>query len=108
MAHRAASLAFHDMDLATLAGITSTALFAAANLPMLAKAIRTRDLGSYSFWALALGNIANVVHTFYVVSLPFGPVWVLHAFYLVTMAVMMALLLRQHRRRSRRVRCRHA
>lgn len=97
-----------DMDLATLAGITSTALFAAANLPMLAKAIRTRDLRSYSMSALALGNIGNVVHTFYVVSLPFGPVWVLHAFYLVSMAVMMALSLGQRRRVPRRVRCRHA
>lgn len=96
------------MDLATLAGMVSTALFAAANLPMLAKAIRTRDLRSYSFSAIALGNLANLVHTLYVLSLPVGPIWVLHGFYLVTMALMMALSLRQRRRGVRQVRCRHA
>jgi len=79
------------MDAAMLAGTASTVLFAAANLPMLVKAVRSHDLRSYSASALILGNVGNLVYTFYVVSLPFGPIWVLHGFYLVTMAVMLVL-----------------
>ena len=74
-----------------LAGTVSTVLFAAANLPMLLKAMRSHDLRSYSPSALILGNLGNLVYTFYVVSLPFGPIWVLHGFYLVTMALMLVL-----------------
>lgn len=74
-----------------LAGTVSTALFAAANLPMVVKAVRTGDLRSYSASALILGNVGNLVHTVYVVSLPFGPIWVLHGFYLASMAIMLAL-----------------
>lgn len=91
-----------SMDLATLAGMASTALFAAANFPMLAKAIRTRDMTSYSFTALLVGNAANVVHTVYVLSLPIGPIWVLHGFYLLSMAVMIGLYLRHGRSRATR------
>jgi hypothetical protein len=79
------------MDAAMLAGTVSTVLFAAANLPMVVKAVRSGDLRSYSASALILGNAGNLVHTIYIVSLPFGPIWVLHAFYLATMAVMLAL-----------------
>ncbi|GAA5211730.1 hypothetical protein GCM10025774_33920 [Microbacterium kyungheense] len=74
-----------------LAGTVSTVLFAAANLPMLVKAVRSHDLRSYSGSALVMGNVGNLVYTVYVVSLPFGPIWVLHAFYLVTMALMLVL-----------------
>jgi hypothetical protein len=90
------------MDIATLAGMASTALFAAANLPMLAKAIRTGDMTSYSLAALVVGNAANVIHTVYVVSLPVGPIWVLHGFYLVSMGMMIVLYLRHARRRVAR------
>ncbi|MBD3943200.1 hypothetical protein IF188_16015 [Microbacterium sp. NEAU-LLC] len=79
------------MDAAMLAGTVSTVLFAAANLPMLLKAVRSRDLRSYSASALVLGNVGNLTYTIYVVSLPFGPIWVLHGFYLVTMALMLVL-----------------
>lgn len=41
-----------------------------------------------------LGNAGNAVHTVYVLSLPIGPIWLLHGFYLVTMAVMLSLYLR--------------
>ncbi|WP_204318868.1 hypothetical protein [Microbacterium sp. B35-04] len=87
------------MDAAILAGTVSTVLFAAANLPMVVKAVRSGDLRSYSASALVLGNAGNLVHTVYVVSLPFGPIWVLHAFYLATMAVMLALYGMSIRRR---------
>ncbi|HYJ51035.1 MAG TPA: hypothetical protein VEX12_14060 [Microbacterium sp.] len=85
------------MDLPLLAGIASTLLFALSNLPMLLKAARTRDLRSYSLGNLALINAANGIHSLYVFSLPVGPIWLLHGFYLVASAIMLALFLRFHR-----------
>ena len=79
------------MDLTVIAGAVSTILFASANLPMVVKAIRSRDLTSYSESSLVLGNLGNAVYTLYVVSLPFGPVWILHGFYLLTMAAMLVM-----------------
>ena len=79
------------MNAATLAGMVSTVLFAVANLPMVVKAIRSGDLRSYSASALILGNIGNLVYTVYVVSLPVGPIWVLHGFYVTSMAIMLVL-----------------
>lgn len=87
----------HGMDLALLAGTTSTVLFAGASLPMLAKAIRTHDVRSYSPVALIVTNAANLIHTIYVASLPPGPIWVLHGFYVVTEALMIVLYVRQVR-----------
>lgn len=84
-----------------IAGTASTVLFAAANVPMLARALRTRDLESYSVPSLVTINAGNLLHTAYVVSLPLGPVWFLHGFYLVSMAVMGALAVRARRRRAR-------
>lgn len=86
------------MEPATLAGMVSTVLFAAANLPMVVKAVRSGDLKSYSASALILGNLGNIVHTVYVMSLPIGPIWVLHGFYVATMATMLALYARWYPR----------
>jgi hypothetical protein len=77
-----------------LAGITSTVIFVGSTLPMLAKAARTRDLGSYSLGNLGLANAGNVVHSLYVFSLPAGPLWVLHGFYLVTSGLMLGWYVR--------------
>jgi hypothetical protein len=44
------------MNIAALAGAVST-LFAVSYLPMLAKAVRGKDLGSCSFAKLALSNV---------------------------------------------------
>ena len=82
------------MNVPLLAGIASTLLFAVSNLPMVLKAARTRDLRSYSFGNLALINVANGVHSLYVFSLPIGPIWLLHGFYLVASAVMLVMFLR--------------
>jgi uncharacterized protein with PQ loop repeat len=71
-----------------LAGSASTLIFAVSYLPMLVKAFRTKDLGSYSGSSLLLTNLGNAVHSFYVYSLPAGPIWVLHTFYLVTSILM--------------------
>lgn len=77
------------LDLATAAGVVSSTIFAASNLPMLAKAARSRDLSSYSFPHLVASNVGNVVHWIYVVKLPFGPIWFLHLFYTVSMLLML-------------------
>ena len=77
-----------------VAGFVSTAIFAASALPMLMKAFRTKDLKSYSLPNIALSNVGNVIHSVYVYSLPPGPIWVLHSFYLVTTALMLLWYLR--------------
>ncbi|HKP07313.1 MAG TPA: hypothetical protein VJU58_08665, partial [Microbacterium sp.] len=51
---------------------------------------------------LLMGNIGNAVYTVYVLSLPFGPIWILHGFYLTTMAIMLVLYgISAHARRGR-------
>ncbi|WP_022889556.1 hypothetical protein [Agromyces italicus] len=76
------------MDVAVIAGVVSTGLFAMSYLPMLVKAARTKDLSSYSLGNLAITNLGNVVYSVYVFSLPFGPVWFLHSFYLAACGLM--------------------
>lgn len=80
--------------LAVLAGSASTTLFVASYLPMLIRAVRTRDLRSYSRPSLVIANIGNLVQSGYVLSLPMGPLWFLHGFYLVSSALMLGLHLR--------------
>ena len=85
-----------------VAGAVSTAIFAASALPMLIKAFRTKDLKSYSLPNIALSNIGNVIHSMYVYSLPAGPIWVLHSFYLITTGLMLLMYLGYEPRSSRR------
>lgn len=82
------------MDLAVLAGVLSTGLFAMSYLPMLRKAARTRDLSSYSLGNLAITNAGNALYSVYVFSLPFGPIWFLHTFYLAASALMLVWFFR--------------
>jgi uncharacterized protein with PQ loop repeat len=82
------------VDLAVVAGSASTVIFAGGMLPMVVKAVRTRDLASYSVPSLLLTNAGNLVHSVYVFSLPAGPIWALHTFYLVVTALMLALAVR--------------
>ena len=77
-----------------VAGAVSTAIFVASALPMLMKAFRTKDLKSYSLPNIALSNVGNVIHSAYVYSLPPGPIWVLHGFYLITTGLMLLWYLR--------------
>jgi uncharacterized protein with PQ loop repeat len=83
-----------DMNLPVIAGAISTTIFAFSTLPMLLKAFQTKDLKSYSLGNILLSNVGNVVHSVYVFSLPAGPIWLLHAFYLVTTALMLFWYLR--------------
>lgn len=96
-----------SITLSVLAGSVSTALFVASTLPMLAKAARSRDLGSYSAGNLVLANVGNLTYAVYVFSLPVGPIWALHSFYLVSSAAMLLMWVGYRRRtvhstRSRR------
>jgi uncharacterized protein with PQ loop repeat len=83
-----------NIDLPFIAGTISTIIFAISTLPMLIKAYRTKDLGSYSIGNIVLANGGNVVHSLYVFSLPMGPIWFLHGFYLVTTGMMLFWYLR--------------
>ena len=85
------------MDVATLAGTMSTAIFVTSALPMLLKAARTRDLDSYSRGQLVLANVGNAINSVYVFSLPVGPIWFLHAFNLACTLLMLAWHLRYAR-----------
>lgn len=87
-------------DVAVFAGSVSTTIFVASYLPMLVKAVRTKDLASYSALNLVLANVGNLVHSVYVFSLPPGPLWALHSFYLGGSALML-LWWAQFRRRAR-------
>jgi hypothetical protein len=78
------------MDMAVLAGSLSTAVFVSSSLPMLAKAARTRDLDSYSRGQLVLANLGNALNSFYVFTLPIGPIWFLHVFNLVCTLLMLS------------------
>ena len=83
------------MDVPLIAGTVATVAFAVSNLPMLRKALRTRDVSSYSLPSMIMINGANIVYSLYVFTLPFGPIWGLHTFYVVSCAIMLVLCLRQ-------------
>jgi hypothetical protein len=90
-------------ELPVLAGIASTIIFAASTLPMLVKAFRSRDLSSYSLGNMLLANLGNLVHSVYVFSLPPGPLWVLHSFYLASTALMLTWYLMYAATPARRI-----
>lgn len=79
-----------ELNIPVVAGLIATMIFAVSTLPMVWKAYRTRDLRSYSLGNIALANIGNLAYSFYVFALPFGPIWFLHSFYLVTTGLMLA------------------
>lgn len=64
-----------------IAGFVSSAIFASSKVPMLAKALRTRDLHSYSMGHIVLSVSGNFAYWLYVLSLPLGPIWLLQAFF---------------------------
>lgn len=90
-------------DLALIAGSVSTVIFATSYMPMLVKAVRTKDLSSYSPTQLVLTNVGNVLYSAYVFSLPPGPIWALHSFYVVSTALMLAWYVRYPREARRSV-----
>jgi uncharacterized protein with PQ loop repeat len=87
-------------EIGVVAGMLSTSLFVLSYLPMLVKAFRTKDLKSYSPGYLIAANIGNLIHSVYVASLPFGPIWFLHVFYGASSALMLCWYLRYHPRHA--------
>jgi uncharacterized protein with PQ loop repeat len=90
-------------DLPLIAGSASTVIFVTSYMPMLVKAVRTKNLSSYSPAQLVLTNFGNVLYSAYVFSLPLGPIWALHSFYLVATALMLAWYFRYTRGAGRPV-----
>lgn len=87
-----------DSSLPVTAGVVATVVFACSTLPMLGKAVRSKDLRSYSRGNLVLANVGNAVYSVYVFSLPAGPIWLLHTFYIFSSALMLVWSLRYGRR----------
>ena len=83
--------------LQVFAGFTSTAMFVTGNLPMLLRAYRTKDLKSYSLDHIALGSLGNLTYWLYIVSLPFGPAWVLQGFFTISSVLMLFWYLRSEK-----------
>jgi uncharacterized protein with PQ loop repeat len=83
-----------DSSVPVAAGSVATIVFALSMLPMLGKAVRTKDLASYSRSNLVLANVGNAFYSLYVFHLPPGPIWLLHTFYAVTSALMLLWSLR--------------
>ena len=80
-----------------IAGSISSLLFMSANVPMLVKAYRTRNLRSCSLSNMLPINIGNILYWLYVSSFPLGPIWFLHSFYTLSSAVMLVWYLRYER-----------
>jgi hypothetical protein len=77
-----------------VAGTGSSLIFIGSNFPMLLKALTTRNLQSYSLAQISLANTGNLIYWFYVIGLPVGPIWFLHAFNTAVALIMLALYLR--------------
>ena len=76
-----------------IAGFGSSMIFILSNFPMIAKAVRTRDLKSYSLSQILLANGGNWLYWLYVVGLPVGPIWFLHGFNTAVSLLMLSLYL---------------
>ena len=86
-----------SQSLSVVAGSISSILFICANVPMLVKAYRTRNLRSYSLSNIVLVNVGNVLYWLYISSFPPGPIWALHSFYTLASAMMLVWYLRYER-----------
>ena len=77
-----------------IAGLISSFIFVSSNFPMLWRAYKTEEMRSYSRLNIFLANIGNLFYWLYVVSLPPGPIWVLHTFYTVSSMLMLVMYFR--------------
>jgi uncharacterized protein with PQ loop repeat len=78
-------------NLSLIAGAVSSLIFVSSHVPMLWKAYKTRDLSSYSLLNIILINVGNLLYWLYIVSLPIGPVWMMHTFYTVSSGLLLYL-----------------
>jgi hypothetical protein len=77
-----------------IAGLISSFIFVSGNFPMLWRAYKTEEMRSYSRLNILLANIGNLIYWLYVVSLPPGPIWVLHTFYTISSMLMLVMYFR--------------
>lgn len=77
-----------------IAGFTSTMIFASSKIPMLMKAFKTKDLGSYSLGHILLSTTGNLMYWLYVISLPVGPIWFLQIFFTIADILMLLCYVR--------------
>jgi uncharacterized protein with PQ loop repeat len=83
-----------ETNLPTIAGFVSTALFTLGTLPMLTKAFRTKNLASYSLGNILMSNVGNILYAIYVIHLPLGPIWFLHAYNSLSTGLMLVWYLK--------------
>ncbi len=81
----------NTQTLSLIAGTLSSLIFVSSHVPMLWKAYKTRDLSSYSLLNIILLNVDNLLYWLYIVSLPIGPVWMMHTFYTVSSGLLLYL-----------------
>lgn len=77
-----------------IAGLMSSLLFVSSSIPMLVKVCRTKDMHSYSYLNILLVNIGNLIYWLYILSLPPGPVWILHLFYTLSSGLLLVMYMR--------------
>ena len=90
---------FNGMQI--LVGYLCTSIFMLSRVPMLLKAMHTRDLRSYSPAHLVMSACANLLFWIYIVGLPIGPVWILQVFFTITDVTMLTLCVAQLHQISR-------
>lgn len=73
-----------------IAGSLAGFIFAAGSINMLLKSWQTKDLSSYSFGQMILNNVGNLIYWLYVISLPVGPIWLMHSFFTISSLIMLA------------------
>jgi len=91
------------LNLPFFAGIVSSTIFSIANIPMLVKIYKTKDVESYSLAYLMFCNVGNIVHWIYILSLPLGPIWMLHTFSTITSFFMLYCYCKYKKRRSSKI-----
>ncbi len=88
----------HVHSIQVIAGFVSSLIFISGNFPMLFKALKTKDMHSYSLGQLILGNLGNTAYWLYVAGLPVGPVWFLQGFFSLSSATMLFCYLRYEKK----------
>jgi uncharacterized protein with PQ loop repeat len=87
-----------NRDLIFSVGGVASVLFVFAQMPMLIRALQTKDMRSYSGIHLLLGCAGNVLWAFHLAkNVPDVNVRALHCYYLVTTAVMLGFWWRWRR-----------
>lgn len=89
-----------QLNVEIIAGFGSSMIFILSNFPMVVKAVRTRDLKSYSLGQILLANLGNLLYWLYVAGLPLGPIWLLHGFNTAVAILMLSLYLIYETRQS--------